>query len=169
MMNRRIQLLLKNVLLVFVLVTIGFALGKEVTLRRMAAAAEDMPRVETGHMETTATQRAIVYYAHTTLRCVTCNTIETFALETVEDRFAADLAEGKVEWCLVNFQENEAFAKRYDIVSSCVVVVGMQGTEETGYHRLDEVWTKVDDPPAFKAYVADAIEQFLPDHEGAAL
>ena len=45
----------------------------------------------------------------------------------------------------------------------------MQGTEETGYRRLDEVWTKVDDPPAFKACVTDAIQQYLPDQEGSTL
>ena len=168
MRNKRIQSLLKHALLAFVLVTIGFALGKEVTLRRTAAAAEDTPGAHSGSPTASSLHRAIVYYAHTTFRCATCNTIESLARETVEERFAAELAEGKVEWRVVNFQENEAFAERHDIVSSCVVVVGMQGAEETGHRRLDEVWTKVDDPPAFKAYVAAAIRQYLPGHQGAA-
>lgn len=167
-MNNRLQQTLKHVLLAFVLITIGFALGKEVTLRRLATAGGETSPADIRQSESSSTARAIVYYAHGTLRCVTCNTIEALAGETVENRFAAEVAEGTVVWQVVNFQEDEAFAERYDIVSSCVVVVGMQGNEETGYRRLDEVWTKVDDPPAFQAYVAQAIRQFLPGSAGAA-
>lgn len=155
--------IVRNALLAFVLITIGFAFGKESARRRFAAS---MPA---GHQNATtntvanseAGTRVVVYYAHTALRCVTCNTIEDLAHGALKSRFADELAQGAVEWRVVNFQEDENFAKRYEIVSSSVVVVGIKGDIETGYERLDEVWTKVNDPAAFEEYVVQAVRKLL--------
>lgn len=155
---KRLQVIAKNLLLAFVLVTIGFALGKESARRQALPVAA--PAAEAGS-EVSRGTRVIVYSTHATLRCVTCNTIERLAKQTVEDRFADELAAGRVAWRIVNFQEDEVFADRYDIASSCVVVAGMRGDDETGFKRLDEVWTKVDDPAAFSDYISDAIQGFL--------
>lgn len=166
-MKERYQKPVRNVLLAFVLITIGFALGKEATRRRIAAA---MPRTpDPAATEVAAAngqQKVIVYYAHTTFRCVTCNTIESLAKQTLESRFSDELGTGVVEWRVANFQEDERFAKRFEIVSSCVVVVGMKGNDETGFRRLDEVWTKVNDPAAFEKYLGGAIHELLSATEG---
>ena len=165
-MNRLVPIA-KNLLLAFVLITIGFALGKETTRRRITLAVSRNPEVATAQLSTAdAEQKVVIYYAHTTFRCVTCNTIEELAKKTVESRFGDASANGLVEWRVVNFQEDEGFAKRHEIVSSCVVVAGMKGDKETGYRRLDKVWTKVDDPVAFDEYVASAVQEFLPAEKG---
>lgn len=165
----RLQVLARNLLLAFVLITIGFALGKEAARRHFSvvAPAPDAASGETGANVSAATN-VVVYYAHTTLRCVTCNKIEALAKATVDSGFEEEMAAGRVAWRVVNFQEDEAFARRYDIASSCVVVVGMRGAEDAGFDRLDEVWTKVDDPAAFKDYVAGSVRTFLPAGEEGA-
>jgi hypothetical protein len=153
-MGKCLQNILKNGLLAFVLVSVGFALGKEMTLRRQAPAAGAPPSGAAG-------DRVIVYYVHTTFRCVTCNEIERLAKALVETEFAGELRAGRIEWKAVNFQQDEALAKRYEVASSCVVVVKMRGGKEAGYQRLDEVWTHYQDPPSFNAYVGGAIRRYL--------
>ena len=142
------QPLVRNLLLGFVLLSVGFALGKE-SQRRVPPA----PSAAVSGGQTPVT----VYYAHTTFRCVTCNTIEALAKQTLEKRFADDLAKGQIEWQVVNFQDDAVFAERYEIASSTVVVTRAGGR----YQRLDEVWTKVDDPAAFEEYIAMAVQAFL--------
>ena len=61
----------------------------------------------------------------------------------------------------VDFQENEALARCYEVVASCVVVTHVCNGEEVAYQRLDEVWTLMKDPPAFNRYVGDAIRGYL--------
>jgi len=46
-------------------------------------------------------------------------------------------------------------------VSSCVVVVNIQGGQERGFQRLDDVWTRYQDPADFNGYVGAAIRKYL--------
>ena len=145
----KFQPILKNILLVFALVSIGFAIGKEYTLRTVKHAEAAAPA--------SADDKVIVYYLHGTIRCVTCNKIERQARETVERDFAEDLKAGRIEWRVVNFQNDDELAKRFDITSSSVVVVKMSGGREVAVRKLDKVWTLVDDPLGFSAYVASEV------------
>lgn len=140
-------------LLAFAIFTLGYGLGREAGLRQGAAAAP-VPTAEEG-------DKVIVYYLHTTFRCVTCNTIERMTRELVERDFAEALAEGRVEWREANFQEREDLAKKYEIVSSTVVVARLEEGRETGFQRLDDVWTLHPYPDAFAEYVGKAIRTYL--------
>jgi hypothetical protein len=103
----------------------------------------------------------VVYYLHGTIRCVTCNRIEKQARETVESGFAGELAERKMLWREVDFDQDPALAKRYDVSASTVVVVRFDNGRETRFQRLDRVWPLVDKPAEFQAYIAAAIRELL--------
>jgi len=148
-----------RILLTFVIFTVGFGVGKEVGLRRNAAPASAPGTPATAAVP--GADKILVYYMHTTFRCVTCNTIERMAKEVVETDFGEALAAGRIEWREVNFQEREDLAKKYDIASSCVVVVRIEDGVETGFQRLDDVWTLSDKPAQFSEYVAGAITKYL--------
>jgi hypothetical protein len=152
----KLQRLIRNLLLGFVFVTIGFALGK-----RSGQAPAETERVEKG-------SKVVVTYLHATFRCVTCNTIEAMAKEVVETQFRDALASGAVEWRTENYQEKEDLAQRYQVVAACVVVARVVNGQETGYRRLDDVWTLMKDPPAFEEYVASAIRELLPQGKDGA-
>ena len=153
----RTQRIVKNALLAFVLVSIGFALGKH-SVRREAAPA-DPTRHQAGAGELSVRLR--VYYLHATFRCVTCNTIERMAREVVDQQFSDALADGAVEWQEADFQKNDALAKQFDVIASCVVVAKMRGDTVLDFKRLDEVWTLMKDAPRFNAYIGDAIRGYL--------
>ena len=146
----------RNALLAFVLVSVGFALGKEVTARRLTPTAEPDSSAPLATAD-----KVVVYYLHTTFRCVTCNEIERLTKALLETEFAGDLAAGRIEWREANFQQDESLAHRYEVVSSCVVVARIQGGKEIDFQRLDDVWTRYEDPTDFNEYVGAAIRKYL--------
>lgn len=157
-MNDKLKKVVTGVLVCFALISIGYAIGKEVTLHELAgrqAAVGPATAPISG-------DRVIVYYMHPTIRCVTCNAIEKAAREAVRQDFAEQLETGRVEWKVVNFSEDEALAKRYDVVTSTVVVVHLRDGKEVGYESLDDVWDLVGNPAELRAYVAEKIRAGLP-------
>lgn len=157
----RTQHFVKNGLLAFVLISVGFAFGKH-SVRRVAVTE---PR-SSGPPAAAAAALPVkirVYYLHATFRCVTCNTIEKMTRELLERQFGKALADGRIEWREDDFQENESLAKRFDVISSCVVVAKMRGEKVLAYQRLDEVWTLMDNPVKFNDYVGGAIRAYLPE------
>jgi len=149
-----------NLLLAFVLVSIGFIAGKETVLRSANPDAENPAQSpeEQAHL---SGDRVILYYMHATFRCFTCNNIESMAKEVVENDFAEALADGRLEWQTVNFQENMALGRRYGVGTSTLVISRMKDGKEVNFQRLDEVWQKVGNPQAFKQYVDEMVQLYL--------
>ena len=150
--------LLAKALLVFVLISIGFAIGKEVTLRRVQA---NRGVEASGTQPAQQGDKVIVYYMHATIRCVTCNSIEAMAAKLIDTTFGDAKKAGKLVWKDVDFQENENLANRYDVVSSCIVVVHVRDGKEVAFKRLDDVWLLADKPQEFNEYVAKAIGEYV--------
>ncbi len=148
-----------RLLLGFVLVTIGFAAG-----RRTAPVpeAETVPEAKTTG-ETPASQ-VVVYAAHMTFRCPECNQIEWFARELVETEFADALASGRLAFRTVDYMRDTAFARRYNISSSTIVVT-RAGSDD--FQRLDEVWTKIRNREEYFDYVRAAIRESLGPETGS--
>ncbi|HUW32662.1 MAG TPA: nitrophenyl compound nitroreductase subunit ArsF family protein [Planctomycetota bacterium] len=149
--------LLAKLLLAFVLISIGFAIGKEVTLRRVQASRSGASAIQPNEQG----DKVIVYYMHATIRCVTCNSIEAMTAKLIDSAFGDAKKAGKLVWKEVDFQENEDLAKRYDVVSSCIVVVHQRDGKQVAFQRLDDVWLLADKPQQFNEYVAKAILAYL--------
>ena len=162
------KVIIGKALMTFVLISIGFAAGKEMTLRTMAQNGGECqgPTVAGADSLDTTQDKVIVYYMHATFRCFTCNNIEMMAKEVVENNFTAAQADGKVEWRAVNFQEHAELARRYGVGTATVVLVKVQGGREVEFKRLDEVWTHVSNPTAFKLYVDQHIQAYLSGGQG---
>jgi hypothetical protein len=152
-MSGKLKDIIRNLLLIFVFISIGFALGKYSTARQTSQEEKQ----NTGFTDTVH-----VYYMHATFRCVTCNTIEKMTKNLLERKFAKGLKTGKIIFSEVNFQKNEVLAKKFDVLSSCVVVAKKENGKITGYERLDKVWTLMNKPDEFNDYLSEAIESFLP-------
>ena len=145
----------ERLLLGFVLVTIGFAAGRRTApwppeIEADRSAAIDAPSNQQDHV--------IVYAAHMTFRCPECNQIEWFARELVESEFADELADGRLVFRTVDYMRDAAFARRYNISSSTIVVTRADSDD---FQRLDEVWTKLRDRDEYFDYVRPAIHESL--------
>lgn len=150
--------IISNLLLAFVLVSIGFAIGKEAGLRSVRRPAEAArPASAT---QPAGSDKVIVYYMHQTFRCVTCNQIEAMTADLVKTDFAKELSDGRLEWKRENFQENEDLARRYNVASSSVVVVQVRDGKEVAHQTLDKVWELVGKRDEFAAYVGGTIRAY---------
>ena len=150
-----------RLLLGFVLVSVGFSLGREVTLRSVKVARSPAPPPGAATAPADTGAKVIVYYMHPTRRCATCSRIEKMSRDVVEREFAEQLRDGRVEWRVVNYQEEEDLAERYKVASSSLVVVEVRNGRQAGFERLDDVWALGGDPGAFGEYVGGAIRSRL--------
>lgn len=146
-----VKKILTNLLLVFVLVSIGVAFGKHSV--KPGQRANFLPNAS-GH-------QVVVYYLHSTFRCETCNTIESMTRELLENSYGDELAAGKILWIEADFQKNEALAERFEVAASCVVVVEMKDGIIADFARLDDVWTWMSEPRAFDLYIGETIDAYL--------
>ncbi len=105
----------------------------------------------------------VAYYFHGTFRCPTCRKIEAFSQEAVESGFPEDLKAGRLQWRVINVEEpgNEHFAKDYQLYSKAVVLVEKEGSEQTRWKNLQDIWTLVDNKEAFMKYVQAEIRSYL--------
>ena len=147
---KKSEKIVKNILLAFVLISIGFVLGKH-----YAAQAT----VEENNIEKVSLVR--VYYLHGNRRCASCNRIQELTEELLQEKYLDDVVDDKIEFTQVNFQKNKTLAKRFDIRSSCVVVADIKDGEIIAYQRLDKVWELFQTPPEFNDYVSKAIQVYL--------
>ena len=153
-MNDKLEKAVTAVLLCFALISIGYAIGKEVTLHKLAGRAAGVAPT----MAPASGDKVIVYYMHPTIRCVTCNAIEKAAREAVKQDFGQQMEGGRLEWQVVSFSEDETLARRYDGASSTVVVGHLRGGREVRHEKLDKVWELAAKPAELRAYVAGKIQ-----------
>ena len=157
-LSEKYKKLITNLLLAFVLVSIGFALGKHSVVNKSL----DGNLVAASNGGTVSAEQLVkIFYMHATFRCITCNSIESRAKQLVERDFADAWANRKILWEEVNFQINEALAKKFDVAASCIVVTIVQGDEILEFNRLDDVWPLLEKPAEFDAYVSDAVRKAL--------
>ena len=105
----------------------------------------------------------IAYYFHGNMRCPTCRSIESYAHEAVKSGFAKELADGRLQWRVVNYEEpkNEHFATDYELVAPTVVLVEISGGSQKEWKNLPEVWELVGEKPAFIAFVQQNVRAML--------
>lgn len=105
----------------------------------------------------------IVYYFHSNTRCPTCRSIEAQARQIVETDYAAPLAEGKVVWKTLNYEQpaNAELAKKFDIQVPVVVLARVEQGKIAEWDRLDQVWALVGDPPAYEQYVRGELSRMF--------
>lgn len=153
--GERSKVWIGRALLGFVFVTIGFSMGRQTAPAPLPGEGGGEAPAAAG--ETGAADKVVVYAAHMTFRCPECNQIEWFTRELLDTEFAEDLAAGRIEFHAVDYMKNPAFARRYNISSSVIVVVRVVDGEEKDFNRLDDVWTKTRNMGDFMDYVRQAI------------
>jgi hypothetical protein len=157
-MTTKLKTWTSRILLAFVFVTIGFALGRQTATQSPWLVGE-----ETAGSKRPAGDgdKVVVYSVHMTFRCWECNQIEWLTKELLDKEFAQEQASGKIEYRSVDYMKDTEFARCYNIASSTVVVVRFEDGQEVGFERLDQVWTKSRNRDDFLAYVRGAIRSQL--------
>ena len=107
--------------------------------------------------------KIIAYYFHVNVRCATCRAIEAYSKEVIHQRFAKEIASGRVEWRLVNVQtpENQHFVQDYQLFTKSLVLVLHKGGQQKEYKVLNDTWELVGDKAAMQGYVEREVRDYL--------
>lgn len=111
----------------------------------------------------TEPSRVVVSYFHRTIRCETCLRFETLTDRALREAFAGELADGRVEWRVTDFEEpgHEAEVARYDIFESSLVVSRFVGDTEADWKKLDAIWSLVGDEGALVQCIQGEVGAYL--------
>jgi len=154
---KKYQKVLSQLLLIFAIFSIGFAVGKHCHKPPLTPIPIKKTKDQKPHI--------IVYYLHSTFRCKTCNTIETMSHDLLQKRYQPEIDNKTIIWQEIDFQKNETLAKQFNISASCLVIAKIKNGKVDKYNRLDEVWTKMKNPLEFEIYLSIAINNYLKELE----
>jgi|GEM_PF-602960 hypothetical protein len=129
-------------------------------------AASETRALETSAGQTALPPRLIVTYAHGSLRCETCRTIEAYASEAVRRAFVEEMARGEIVWRDVVYDapEHADFPDRYNLVSSAIILIAPGSPSDPAserWRRLDEVWQLTHNRDKFQTFIVDQVNEFL--------
>ncbi|MFA5177193.1 MAG: nitrophenyl compound nitroreductase subunit ArsF family protein [Candidatus Omnitrophota bacterium] len=123
-----------------------------ISLNYSAFATEDKPAA-----------KVIAYYFHGNFRCPTCQAMEKYSKEAIENNFKNELASGKLEFKAVNTDEqgNEHFVRDYQLYTKSLVLSLVKGGKETKAKNLTQIWDRVRNKQSFIDYVDEEVANFL--------
>ncbi|MCH7227922.1 nitrophenyl compound nitroreductase subunit ArsF family protein [Haloferula sp. A504] len=124
---------------------------------------EEFGRDEPAVVGTSRPDGLTVLALHGDKRCRTCIRISDLAREEIGNRFAAELADGRLHWENVNYEqpEHRELAERYGLVSSTIVLSRWKDGAETDWKKLDEVWDLIGDEPEYREFIATRVAAML--------
>jgi hypothetical protein len=108
-------------------------------------------------------QKLVVYYLHGTYRCASCNKIERLTKTAVEQGFADQIRQGRIEMKSINVEEsgNEHFVDDYKLYTKSVILSDLKDGKETTWKNLDQIWTLLTSDEKFISYIQKEIKSFL--------
>jgi thioredoxin 1 len=113
------------------------------------------------------TNQVVAYYFHGKVRCETCLKIERLAFETIQRRFASELAASRLVFISVNYDqpENRTCQEKYKLPCPSLVVARRETGKEEKWKLLGETWQLIEDTNKFNQYVGNEVESFLKNAE----
>ncbi len=161
---------IKAVLLILVFGSVSFLAVKEARQRTTpepVTAQDRRPAIAgSGSVPETSTpqsSKVIAYYFHTTYRCATCRRIEAYSKEAIDSGFARELADGKLEFQLVDVEkpENHHFIQDYKLFTKSLVLVRMKEGKQVEWTNLGRVWELTGQHNGFIRYVQQELRGYL--------
>ena len=167
-MNPRITI--SRFLIGFVLLSLGFIAFRSVRAAKewrapssLQAATPEPNASASSDRKAEQGSKIVAYYFHVNVRCTTCRKIEAYSNEVIHERFAKDIADGRIEWRLVNVQnpENRHFIQDYQLFTKSLVLVLYKGGQQKEYKVLNDTWELVGDKTAMQGYVEKEVRNFV--------
>ena len=111
--------------------------------------------------------KVIAYYFHGTYRCSTCQTIERYSREAIENYFSKELRDGRLEFKPLNTDEpeNQHFIQDYQLFTKSLVITLYRDDKQIKWKNMTEVWVHVGDKENFYKYVKNEIDSLLKEIE----
>ncbi|HOI42360.1 MAG TPA: nitrophenyl compound nitroreductase subunit ArsF family protein [Elusimicrobiales bacterium] len=108
-------------------------------------------------------KKAMVYYFYTSARCYSCNLIERYTREAVENNFREPYKGWQVDFLGVNLDGpgQKHFVSDYRLTNKSVVVQKFDGEKPGEWKNLQDVWRMLGNQELFTGYVVGEIQGLL--------
>jgi len=139
---------LKSLLIVTVMVFVGI-----LTVSNIRSQEQDKNK----------TNYVKVIYFHGENRCSSCLKIEKYSSEAVNNQFKKELDQGKVNWSVINFDEdkNKHYTDDYQLFNQTLIVAKYQNGKQVKWKACDKVWELLGDRKKFDKYIKDEVNKYL--------
>ncbi len=158
------------VLLLFVLISVGYVIydrgrqaGRSEKVDGQEQAKPGDGTAGTGEDLEPGVKTVTAYYFFMKPRCATCNKLESYAKEAVEEGFPEQAKAGHVKFVAVNCDEpeNEHYLTDYMLETKALVLIAREDGKPDDWRNLKEIWDKVGEKPVYLDYVRDEIRDML--------
>lgn len=104
-----------------------------------------------------------VLYFHGETRCSSCLKIEKYSSEAVNNIFKKEIEQGKVNWSVINFDEdkNKHYTDDYQLFNQTLIVAKYHNGKQIKWKACDKVWELLGDRKKFDKYIKDEINKYL--------
>ena len=129
--------------------------------KAIALTSNTPPSLET--LPVVAGNQVVMTYFISGVRCESCKKIEDLSRETAEKSFSAEVATQKLVFRVIDTGEpaNRHYVDDYKLTSKTVVISHRVDGKETEWKDMDKVWDLLDQPDAFRSYLASAIQDYF--------
>jgi hypothetical protein len=139
--------------------------GNENKIPASVNTVKSIPGTDTAVIKnnTQDSRQLIVYYLHGTFRCPSCNTIERLTRQAVEQGFAEQIRQGRIQLKILNVEEpgNEHFVQDYKLYTKSVILSDLKNGKEVQWKNLEKVWTLLHDEAKFIEYIQSEVKCYL--------
>lgn len=103
-----------------------------------------------------------VLFFHGKYRCSIEQTIEALTRNTVEDKFAKELKNGKVKFKVIDYDKknNQHYINDYKLINQAVILVKYFNDKAVKWKNCKKVWDYVDNESKFSKYIINKIKNF---------
>ncbi|HCF60498.1 MAG TPA: hypothetical protein DFS52_21190 [Myxococcales bacterium] len=110
-----------------------------------------------------AQDRVVAYYFHGNRRCRTCIGMQETISKTIQEKFAAELAAGRLSFQEINYEapEHEHFVKQFDLSFSTLVVARVRGEQTVKFANCGDIWNHALDQTALAGYAEKNVREYL--------
>lgn len=158
-----IKKIITAILILFVVASVVYFIVKEVQDGPANASETTNEGTDNNQSNTNDDSKVIVYYFYTTYRCHSCNLIEQYTRDAVQNGFSEEIQNEQVEFSGVNIQEpqNEHFIQDYQLAFKTVVMSKIVNGEEVDWKKLDQVWEYLRDQNQFTSFIQNEVRVYL--------
>ncbi len=123
----------------------------------------DIPTPGDAQVKLPANHKIIASYFHGNRRCYSCNTIGSLSEATFLKNFEQEMADGIVEWRIINVEEpaNNHYARDYKLSAQSLILSYTIDGKEARWVNLPKVWTLYQNKEKFMKYVTDETREFM--------
>lgn len=115
-------------------------------------------------------RRVVAGYFHRTVRCPTCQKVGSSIEEAIRANFAAELADGRLEWRMIDFQDprNAKLVTAFGITGPAFIIMEVRDNRIVAWKPAPKAWGLVGDRAALSGYVRAEVRSVLDGEATAA-